>query len=100
MCQISVLILTRFWNICVELALYGLQVTRVLKRFVTPTLTYTAQADESAIHICIETQQVIDYMCCTCFVSTSSDSRIFFKCFVTPTLTYTAQVDESVTCLF
>ena len=69
---------------------------RVLKCFVTPTLTYTAQVDESVLHIWIETQQVIDYVCCTCFVSTSNDSRIFFKCFVTLTLTYTAQVDERV----
>ena len=58
----SVLILTRFWNICVELALYGLLVIRVLKCFVTPTLTYTAQVDESVLHICIEAQQVIDYV--------------------------------------
>ena len=36
---------------------------RVLKRFVTPTLTYTAQVDESVLHICFETQHVIDYMC-------------------------------------
>ena len=62
-CYMSVLILTIFWNICVELALYGLLVTRVLKRFVTPTLTYTAQVGESALHICIEIQLVIDYMC-------------------------------------
>ena len=59
----SIMILTRFWNICVELALYGLLVTRVLKCFVTQTLTYIAQADESVLHICIEIQQVIDYMC-------------------------------------
>ena len=59
----SVLILTRFWNICVELALYGLLVTRVLKCFVTQTLTYAAQVDESVLHICIHTQHVIDYMC-------------------------------------
>ena len=70
--------------------------TRVLKGFVTPTLTYTAQVDESVLHIWIETQQVIDDVCCTCFVSTSNDSRMFLKCFVTQTLTYTAQVDESV----
>ena len=69
---------------------------RVLKYFVAPTLTYTVQVDESVLHICIETQQVIDCMCYNCFVSTTSDSRIFFKCIVTPTLTYTAQVDESV----
>ena len=62
-CYMSVLILTTFWNICVELALYGLLVTRVLKCFVTPTLTYTAVVDESVLHICIETQQAIDYMC-------------------------------------
>ena len=68
---------------------------RVLKCFVTPTLTYAAQVDESVLHICIKTQEVIDYMCCSCFVSTSSDSRIF-KCFVTPTLTYTSHVTESV----
>ena len=69
---------------------------RVLKCFVTPTLTYTAQVDEGVLHICIKTQQVIDYMCCSCSVSTSGNSRIFFKRFVTPTLTYAAQVDESV----
>ena len=52
---------------------------RVLKCFVTPTLTYTAQVDESELHICIKTQQVINYMFCTCFVSTPSDSRIFLN---------------------
>ena len=52
---------------------------RVLNCFVTPTLTYTAQADESVLHIWIETQQVIDYVCCTCFVITSNDSRIFLN---------------------
>ena len=69
----SVLILTRFWNIYVELAFYGLLVTRVLKCFVTLTLTYTAQVDDSVLHICFETQQVIDYMCLTCIVTTASD---------------------------
>ena len=69
---------------------------RVLQCFVTKTLTYTAQVDESVLHIWIETQQVIDYVFCTCFVRTSNDSRIFFKFFVTQTLIYTAQVDESV----
>ena len=96
MCYISVLKLNRSLIICVELALYGLLVIRVLKCFVMPTLTYTAQVDESVLHIWIETQQVIDHVCCTCFVSKSNDSRIFFKCSVTQTLTYTAQVDESV----
>ena len=69
---------------------------RVLKCFVAPTLTYTAQVDESVLHICIETQMVNDYMCCSCFVNTSSELRIFLKCFVTPTFSYTAHVDESV----
>ena len=73
---------------------------RVLKCFVTPTLKYTAQVDESVLHIWIETQQDIEHVCCTCFISTSNDSRIFLKCFVAQTLTYNAQVDESVTCLF
>ena len=65
---------------------------RVLKCYVTTTLTYTAQVDESVLYFWIETQQGIEYVCCTCFVSTSNDSRIFFKCFVTQTLTYIAQV--------
>ena len=69
---------------------------RVLKCFVTPTLTYTAQDDESVLHIWIETQQVIDYVCCTCFLSTSNDSRIFLNALLRLTLTYIAQVDENV----
>ena len=79
MCYISVLKLNRLFIICVELALYVRLVIRVLKCFVTPTLTYTAQVDESVLHIWIETQQVIDYVCCTCFVSTSNDSRFFLN---------------------
>ena len=73
---------------------------RVLKCFVTPTLTYTAPVDESVLHMWIETQQVIEYVCCACFVNTSNDSRIFLKCFVKQTLAYIAQVDETVACLF
>ena len=99
-CYISVLKLNRLLIICVELAFDRLLVLRIKKRFVMQSLTYTAQVDESVLHISIETQQVIDYMCCTCFASTSSDWHIFFKSFVTPTLTYTAQVVECVTCLF
>ena len=75
-CYISVLKLNRLLIICDEIALQRLPVFRVLKCFVTPTLTYTAQADESVLHICIETQQVIHNMCCTCFVSTASETRI------------------------
>ena len=59
----SVLILTKFWNICVELALCGLLVTRVLKCFVTPTLAYTAQVDESVLDISFETHLIVEYMC-------------------------------------
>ena len=59
----SVVILTRFSTVCVDFPLEGLLGTGVLKCFVTPTLTYTAQVDESVFHICIETQQAIDHMC-------------------------------------
>ena len=59
----SVVTLTRFSTVCVDFPLEGRLGTRVLKCFVTPTLTYAAEADESVLHICIETQQVIDYMC-------------------------------------
>ena len=94
----SVLILTRFWNICVELALYGLLVTRVLKCFVMPTLTYTAQVDESVLHIWIETQQVIEYVCCTSFVRTASDSRIKMLCYADFKI-YRSSRRKCVTCL-
>ena len=65
---------------------------RVLKCFVTPTLTYTAQVDESVLHIffimllsiCVELQ-----------LSVLLEIRVL-KCFVMLTLTYTAQLDESV----
>ena len=75
----SVVIPTRFSTVCVDFPLEGLPGTRGLKCFVTPTLTYTAQVDESVLHIWIETQQAIDYVCCTCFVSTTNDSRIFLN---------------------
>ena len=52
---------------------------RVSKCFVTPTLAYTAQVDESVLHFWIEIQQGIEYVCCTCFVSTSNDLRIFLN---------------------
>ena len=62
-CYISVFKLNMLLIICVELALYVRLVIPDLKCFVTPTLTYTAQVDESVLHICIETQQIIEYMC-------------------------------------
>ena len=49
-------------SISVELALSVLLVMRVLKCFVTPTLTYTAQVDESVLHICFYSHYVIEYM--------------------------------------
>ena len=67
---------------------------RVLKCFVTPTLTYTAQVDESMLHICFESLHIIEYICWNWIAKTASDSR--FKMLCTLTLTYTAQVDESV----
>ena len=54
---------------------------RVLKCFVSLTLTYIAQFEESVLHICLETQQLNDYICWTCFVSTASDSRIKITCY-------------------
>ena len=68
---------------------------RVLKCFVTPTVTYTAQVDESLLHICFDSHYVIEYMPSTCIECTASLFRVL-KCFLTPTLTYTAQADESV----
>ena len=35
---------------------------RVLKSFVTPTLTYTAQVDESVLNDRFDTQQIIEYV--------------------------------------
>ena len=67
---------------------------RVLKCFVTPTLTYTAQVDESVLHICIETLKIIEYMFWTGIVRTDNDSRFNMLCYAT--LIYTAEVDESV----
>ena len=49
-------------SICVELALSVLLVIRVLKCFVTPTLTYTAQVDDSVLHICFDSHYIIEYM--------------------------------------
>ena len=65
---------------------------RVLKCFVTPTLTYTAQVDESVLHICFI---MLLSVCLELPLTVLLVIRVI-KCFVTPTLTYTAQVDESV----
>ena len=63
-----------------------------LKCFVTPTLTYTAQVDESVLHICFI---MLLSICVELPLSVLLVIRAL-KCFVTLTLTYTAQVDESV----
>ena len=49
-------------SICVELALGVLLVIRILKCFVTPTLTYTAQVDEKLLHIGFDSYYIIEYM--------------------------------------
>ena len=59
---ISVLSLTGILSMCVELALSVLLVIRILKCFVRPTLTYTAQDDESVLHIFSDSQYLIDYI--------------------------------------
>ena len=63
---------------------------RVLKCFVTPTLTYTAQVDESVLHFCFI---VLLSICVELALIVLPVNRVL-KCSVTPTLTYTAQVDE------
>ena len=64
----------------------------VLKCFVTPTLTYTAQVNESVLHICFI---ILLSVCVELPLSVLQVIRVL-KCFVPLTLTYTAQVDESV----
>ena len=64
----------------------------VLKCFVTHTLVYTAQLEESVLHICfimllsICVELALQVLLVSCAT----------KCFVTPPLTYTAQVDEKL----
>ena len=88
----SVLSFTGLLSICVKLQLSVLLVIGVLKCFVTPTLTYTAQVDESVLHICFIMSLSI---CVELALSVLLVIRDL-KCFVTLTLTSTAQVDESV----
>ena len=59
---ISVLSLTGLLSICVELALSVPLLIRVLKCVVTPTLTYTAEVDESLLHICFDSHYIVEYM--------------------------------------
>ena len=61
-CYISVFILIMLLSICVELPLIVPLVIRVLKRFVTPTLTHAAQVDESVLHISFDSDYIIEYM--------------------------------------
>ena len=63
----------------------------VLKRFVTPTLTYTAQVDEIVLHFCF----VMLLSICVKLQLTVLLVIGVPKFFVTPTLVYTTQVDES-----
>ena len=67
---------------------------RVLQCFVTSTLTYTAQVDESVLHFRFESHWIIT-MCAELPLSVLLVIRVQ-KCFVTLTLSYTAQADQSV----
>ena len=58
----SVFILNRILNICDELDLQVLLVIGVLKRFISPILTYTAQFEESVLHIRFVSHYFIEYM--------------------------------------
>ena len=69
------------FSIYFELALSELLLICVLKCFVTPTLTYTAQVDKSVLHICFETPWIIEYVCLTCIECTASDSRFKMRCY-------------------
>ena len=67
---------------------------RVLQCFVTSTSTYTAEIDESVLHICFESHWIIT-MCVELPLSVLLVIRVQ-KCFVTLTLSYTAQAVQSV----
>ena len=73
MFYITVLSLTGLLSMCDQLALSVLLVIRVLKFFVTPTLTYTAQVDESVLHICFEFHYIIEYVRGKNSISTASN---------------------------
>ena len=59
---ICVLSLTGLLSMCVELALGVLLMIRVLKFFLTPTLTYTTKLDESMLHVCFDSNYFIGNM--------------------------------------
>ena len=61
-CFTYVLNLNGLLSICVGLRLSVLLVIRVLKCFVTPSLTYTAQVEESDLHISFESHWITEYM--------------------------------------
>ena len=54
---------------------------RVLKRFVTPTVTCTAHDDESELHIYFNTHHIIGCMRETCILSIASDQRFKMLCY-------------------
>ena len=78
----------------VKLQLSVLLVIGVLKFFVTPTLVYTAQVDESC-YISVLNFTGLSSICVELALKVLLVIRAL-KCFVSLTLTYTAQVDESV----
>ena len=80
-CVTSVLKLNRLLIMCCTCFVSTSSDSRIfLKCFDRPTLTYTAQVDESVLHL-FDTHQILEYMCWTCFVWTPSDSRIKMLCY-------------------
>ena len=61
-CYLSVFKLTTLLSIFVEIEFQRQIIIRALKYFVTPTITYTAQDDESWLHINFNTHHIIEYV--------------------------------------
>ena len=80
--------------ICVELASSVLLVIRILKRCLTPTLTYTAQVDDIFYTSVLSLTGLLS-ICVELALSVLLVIRVL-KCFVTPAVTFTAQVDQRV----
>ena len=60
MCFLSVFKLSTLLSIFVEIELQRQTIIRVLKSFVPATITYTAQDDESVLHINFNTHHIIE----------------------------------------
>ena len=84
---------------CVVLSFSVLLVMRVLKCYVSPTLTYACEVDENVLHICFDSHYIIEYMPWTCFINTSIDSRSKMLCYADFDI-YRSIRRKSVTYLF